>query len=44
MTAYPTRVSLHSDAVAAPTTECDSRSQIRSGKHTVAETSFHFQR
>jgi hypothetical protein len=44
MPAYPTRVSLHSDANAVPTTECDSRSQIRSGRHTMAETSFHFQR
>jgi hypothetical protein len=44
MRAYPTRVSLHSDAIAAPTPECDYCSQIRSGRHTMAETSFHFQR
>jgi hypothetical protein len=43
MPAYPTRVSLHADAAAAPTTECDSRSQ--SGpENTMAETSFHSQR
>jgi hypothetical protein len=44
MPAYPTRVLLHSDANAAPTTECNSCSQIRPGRHTMAETSFHFQR
>ena len=34
MRAYPTRVSLHSDAIAAPTPECDScTNQVRKTHH-----------
>jgi hypothetical protein len=43
MPTYPIRVSLHSDAVAARTTECDCRSQSVS-ENPMAETFFYSQR